>query len=181
MPYRGGRRTKTRTHTKGAAGEAEAALALGAGERVPRSFVLRRGKVDGAVRQLVADVREMMQAIEDADASDAEGEGGEGGEEGGGAAAVPESVLDGAPRVGTRAPVVVRGAVVEALDDDLRFGMIREAEVGDGTVSGLPLASHRIVGRTLQRTLVMRATQQGRRNIFSHTHKSISRLFPTER
>ena len=61
MPYRGGRRTKTRTHKKGAAGEAEAALALGAGERVPRSFVLRRGKVDGAVRQLVADVREMMQ------------------------------------------------------------------------------------------------------------------------
>ena len=61
MPYRGGRRQKKRTQKKnGAEDEAEAALALGAA-RVPRSFVLRRGRVDGGVRQLVADVRQMMQ------------------------------------------------------------------------------------------------------------------------
>jgi ribosome biogenesis protein SSF1/2 len=52
MPRVGGRRKKTRTHVEPAPG---APL-----EKVPRSFVLRRGKVDSTVGELVQDMRRLM-------------------------------------------------------------------------------------------------------------------------
>jgi len=59
MPRRGGRRVKTRTHKKTLPGTDEAQRALGA-EKVPRTFVLRRGHVDGTVDSLVRDFRLLM-------------------------------------------------------------------------------------------------------------------------
>jgi ribosome biogenesis protein SSF1/2 len=59
MPRRGGRRVKTRTHKKALPGTDEALRALGA-EKVPRTFVLRRGQVDGTVDSLVRDFRLLM-------------------------------------------------------------------------------------------------------------------------
>lgn len=53
MPRVGLRRKKTRTHTEDAVGEAEK-------ENVPRSFVVRRGRVSGSTRDLVNDLRDVM-------------------------------------------------------------------------------------------------------------------------
>ena len=53
MPYVGNKRRKTRTHKEEPIGGVTA-------ERVPKSFVLRRGKVDRGVRELVEDMREVM-------------------------------------------------------------------------------------------------------------------------
>jgi ribosome biogenesis protein SSF1/2 len=50
MPYKGGRRKKRRTHVKPG----------GIEEKVPRSLVLRRGRVDVTVTELLADLRQMM-------------------------------------------------------------------------------------------------------------------------
>jgi len=59
MPFKHGRRTKTRTHQKPLVGAEDAERALGAAA-VPRSFVLKRGKVDSTVSQLVSDMRDVM-------------------------------------------------------------------------------------------------------------------------
>jgi ribosome biogenesis protein SSF1/2 len=53
MPYVGNKRKKNRTHKTEPEGGAQS-------ERVPKSFVLRRGKVDRGVRELVEDMREVM-------------------------------------------------------------------------------------------------------------------------
>lgn len=50
MPYKGGRRKKRRTHKP---------LAEPA-EKIPRSLVLRRGKIDTSLTELLGDLREMM-------------------------------------------------------------------------------------------------------------------------
>jgi ribosome biogenesis protein SSF1/2 len=54
MPYQGRARKKTRTHVVEPVGGAAG------GEKAPRSFVLRRGKVDRTVKELVEDMRELM-------------------------------------------------------------------------------------------------------------------------
>jgi ribosome biogenesis protein SSF1/2 len=54
MPYHGAKRKKTHTHKP----ELES---YGAGsELLPKSFVLRRGKVERSLKELVDDVRQMM-------------------------------------------------------------------------------------------------------------------------
>ena len=53
MPYHGHARKKTRTHVTDAVGAITS-------EKVPKSFVLRRGKVDKSVRELVEDFRALM-------------------------------------------------------------------------------------------------------------------------
>ena len=53
MPYQGARRKKTHTHKPDIVGALSS-------ERVPKSFVLRRGKVDRAVKELVEDMREVL-------------------------------------------------------------------------------------------------------------------------
>ncbi|CAM9431908.1 unnamed protein product [Choristocarpus tenellus] len=61
MPHKGGRRKKTRTHVvgppPGAAGAADSDLA----EKVPRSFVLKKGKVHSHVADLVEEMRRVME------------------------------------------------------------------------------------------------------------------------
>ena len=54
MPYQGKHRKKTRTHATDAVGGAAES------EKAPRTFIVRRGKVDKTVRELVEDMRNVM-------------------------------------------------------------------------------------------------------------------------
>lgn len=53
MPYQGSKRKKSRTH------KPPTDSALG-GEKTPKTFVVRRGKVDKVVREMVENFRDVM-------------------------------------------------------------------------------------------------------------------------
>ena len=53
MPYQGNKRKKSRTH------KASTDSALGS-EKIPKTFVVRRGKVDKVVREMVENFRDVM-------------------------------------------------------------------------------------------------------------------------
>lgn len=60
MPRKGGRRKKTRTHVVETDENVRGALASEAENKIPRSLVIRRGKVESEVIELVADLRNLM-------------------------------------------------------------------------------------------------------------------------
>ena len=60
MPRRGRKRKKTRTHVVDADERVTSALRANDELKIPRSLVLRRGKTEGEIGELVADLRRLM-------------------------------------------------------------------------------------------------------------------------